>query len=84
MRRIKFYESTTRGITATILCDSFLWWQGPQWLVEPQNWPKNCAQVLEPEPAIIAAVASDSILVLHWDRYGEFAQIIRVMAWVLR
>ena len=85
----------SRGVTASQLCDSRLWWEGPQWLRgSPSSWPSD---TLEGEPievkterkkeVVLVTTAEEPLLisqVVDISRYSTLGKLLRVTAYVKR
>ena len=88
----------TRGITASGLENSDLWWNGPRWLkTGEENWPENVDfQKVSPEAmeelkssdfiVINLSVTSDIKLETLIDShcFSSFDKLLRITAWVKR
>lgn len=84
-------DSASRGIAPSQLCNLKLWWEGPEWLKNPQtDWPiqpiPENIDVVEHEriTSVKAAVVSEHWLDILCARVSNFNQIIRVAAFMLR
>ena len=84
----------TRGMIASKLNESQLWWNGPSWLVKEESfWPKqepiSDTEETEEERAT-SMVASDITdedglgSIMDVTRYGTFWKLFRITAWVVR
>ena len=84
----------SRGISASLLKTSSLWWEGPSWLKDRESWPveakiEDSNQVgtnvtCITEDALILRVKDDTGELINWDRFSTFRKFVRTMAWMLR
>ncbi|XP_065063348.1 uncharacterized protein LOC135689914 [Rhopilema esculentum] len=86
----------SRGVSATILRDSRLWWEGPHWLsMGKEYWPKSFT--LEDSPEImeekrktvnVTAVIEQNRLsvteIIEVDKFSSLKKLLRVTARVIR
>ena len=79
----------SRGLSASELQGSKLWWHGPAWLIDHFNsWPRNLASTTSlPETRkmnhqVLVVTARDSFF--DATKFGSYRRSLRVMAWVLR
>ena len=87
----------SRGVLATELKESMLWWKGPTWLVGPrEEWPKKGLIVETPES--VEEVKKSSVLVVQEvhvkvsnvscvvdiNRYSKLDKLLRVTSLVVR
>ena len=75
----------SRGIEATALSTSTLWWKGPQWLSQqPSDWPKTVVNTptdnLEIKHVHVAVLQSGDIT----QRFSKLNKLIRVVAYCKR
>lgn len=80
-------DLVTRGITASQLERSTLWWQGPTWLSYSGNWAAwEPVGVEGPAPETVSVVPLPTQLpdFIEWKRFGSYKKLIRVVAWVMR
>lgn len=81
-------DLVTRGITASQLKGSTLWWRGPTWLTHDGVWPIwEPAGAEGPAPETVSVVPLPTQLpdsFVEWSRIGKFNKLIRVVAWVKR
>ena len=84
----------TRGMIASKLNESQLWWNGPSWLVKEESfWPKqepiSDTEEME-EERVTSMVALDitdedgSGSIMDITRYGTLWKLFRITAWVVR
>lgn len=86
----------SRGVTASYLSTSELWWEGPEWLRRGESeWPtslvlRDSTEVAcERKKVCTFAVIEDEGVrkvgnVIELDRYGSLERLLRVTAWVKR
>ena len=85
----------SRGVLASLLKNSTLWWEGPSWLKEDEgNWPRKFliedSSEVEDERKktnVMMAVQSEKrgvSKVIEIGRYGSLVRLLRVTAFVLR
>ena len=85
----------SRGVSASHLRDSQLWWKGPDWLTKGRNeWPKSLvideSQEVGKERkkvnvlGVVVKEAKDISQVIDINRYSTFGKLLRVTAYVLR
>lgn len=78
----------SRGISASNIFHSVLWWKGPTWLSEDQNnWPSFRIPVVDslPEVRNIKLVLHNVQLVNSlFDRFSNWTSLFRVTGWLLR
>ncbi|KAJ8966088.1 hypothetical protein NQ314_003744, partial [Rhamnusium bicolor] len=85
----------SRGLEPKHVSSSDLWWNGPEWLSQPEvTWPKpkfnlfnddNCPQEISTEikrPTVRIFVATHGLDVIH--KYSSFVKLQRVVAYCLR
>ena len=85
----------SRGVSALVLKDSKMWWEGPEWLREnEENWPKTL--VLEDSKEIkeerkkmcvlsVVTEKSEKLSnVMDVERFNSLNKLLRVTAWVRR
>ena len=78
-------DALTRGLTASQLQQSTLWWEGPQWLTTKDKWPEELIygeQVESPSATLVIQDTTQQIV--EWTRYGTYQKAINVVAWVNR
>lgn len=81
-------DSASRGITASSLAKSYLWWHGPSWLVrDSTNWPQssNDYNTKIDEKKIVASclhISAGDMDILH--RFSSFNRLQRVTAYMQR
>ena len=85
----------SRGVSASHLRDSQLWWNGPSWLKKGRSeWPRSLAineseEVIKERKkvnvlAVVVKEAKDIGQVIDVNRYSTFEKLLRVTAIVLR
>ena len=84
-------DLVSRGVDATILKDSSLWWNGPTWLQKEDSFWPRCAEITETsterktvKPTRVASLltqASDEEL---FTRFSSWSKLQRVSAYCLR
>ena len=84
----------TRGMIASKLNESQLWWNGPSWLVKEESfWPKqepisNTEETEEERVTSMVALAitdEDGLgSIMDITRYGTLWKLFRITAWVVR
>ena len=86
----------SRGVVASHLKDSPLWWVGPNWLTKSQDrWPKS--KVTDKTATVIEEEKKSAVMfvevklpdlsisnVINSERYGTAERLFRVTSWVLR
>ncbi len=81
-------DLASRGVLPDILISSSLWWQGPEWLHETQEYwpalpigslPKNLPD-LKPIPVLRLCPTLDPL----FSRYSSFHRLCRVLGWCFR
>lgn len=77
----------SRGISTAELSTTDLWWHGPTWLSNEDNWPEannndNDIQISELKTTVTMAVTHDINPLLR--RYSSFLKLKRVVAYCLR
>lgn len=82
-------DKATRGISPCELRDCQLWWQGPDWLSDPDRWP--AAPLSTPELPITDANTSAQVHFSHTSwlddlvrRYSCYFRLVRVVAYCFR
>lgn len=76
----------SRGITAKNLGNCELWWKGPHWLENQNNWPSQNERKefqedeLELKPQVVYA----NLNVLPLERYSSFNKLVRIIAYCWR
>ena len=88
----------SRGMKATELKESKIWWSGPAWISDRQNWPET-NEVIQTENAYneqklnsIAMLSNNEqdkgeggiLEIVDVSRYGSIEKVRRVTAFVLR
>ena len=84
----------TRGTTATKLQENTKWWEGPEWLIQRENWPhqpqkldsKEASEEIQ-KSTIIAGVDEVALGIsncMDICKYNSGLKLIKVTAWVLR
>ena len=88
----------TRGLTASQLLRSSLWWFGPTWLRDQNEWtdwqPRDADDNLITSDAIecrvgvnVRGTQSDALKPepkFPWDRFSKYTKLIRVVGWIRR
>ena len=79
----------SRGVPASQLHSSSLWWQGPSWLrCTPEKWPKPHFVAPSKLPEVRAVINFTSSTPPEpfdlWERYSSFNKLIRIVAWMKR
>ena len=85
----------SRGVSASHLKDSRLWWEGPNWLQEDEEkWPKFFP--LEDSPDVGSERRKMNVMIavqkekhgvsniVQIERYGSLVKVLRVTAYVMR
>lgn len=86
-------DHLSRGVLPAMLSTLNLWWNGPDWLKEPEvNWPRKCLSeedlslITTEERSIktqyLCTIAVHSTIDI--SRFSSYVRLIRVTAWVLR
>ena len=86
----------SRGVSALVLKDSKLWWEGPKWLRESENnWPtslvlEDSTEIKEERKRmpIVLSVVTEKVRtlsnVVNVERFNSLTKLLRVTAWVKR
>ena len=86
----------SRGVSATLLKNSRLWWEGPTWLCEDESkWPKFSPSVDSADIEVERRKNATSLFTTNTDRvgvgsivdverHGTLGKLLRVTAFVLR
>ena len=84
----------TRGMIASKLNESQLWWNGPSWLVKEESfWPKQepVSDTEETEEERVTSMVALDITdedglgsIMDVTRYGTLWKLFRITAWVVR
>ncbi len=85
-------DLASRGVAASDLIASQLWWSGPQWLSGPPDaWsvskitrPPETIHVLNISPSHAMKPSQDRFLNALWDRYSSFYNLTSTLAWIYR
>ncbi|XP_065088428.1 uncharacterized protein LOC135709910 [Ochlerotatus camptorhynchus] len=88
-------DCISRGITADTIIDFDIWWQGPEWLRQPQDcWPvagsthDQPSEALEEARRISLAVSSSpnepSFVDLLVEKFSEYRYLLRIVAYCRR
>ncbi len=80
-------DMLSRGLTATDLISSDLWWKGPPWInLPPQQWPtpQFSAPKDLPEVKSVILAAPTTTEEKIWDRFSNFNHMIRILSWCRR
>ena len=91
-------DLVTRGISASYLKNSKLWWNGPHWLQKPgSHWPMCEINAAVPDECLIEArketVDTSDIVCLTTVqentpslalRYETWQRLVRIAAWILK
>ncbi len=85
-------DLASRGVSASTLINSDLWWKGPLWLAEPPDkWPTyqlksppEAIHVLSIRPAMDLDTSQKEFLVSLWSRFSSLHVLTRVIARVYR
>ncbi len=85
----------SRGVTASHLRDSKLWWEGPEWLKEEkEKWPQeleldNSSEVASERKRMNVLIAVTKEIggvsnMININRFGNLGKLLRVKAYVRR
>ncbi len=85
-------DLASRGVAASDLVHSTLWWAGPQWLSEaPDSWPAlpisrppEAVQVLSISPSLSMETPRHDFLNELWQRFSSLHTLERTVAWIYR
>jgi len=85
-------DLASRGVSASDLVNSSLWWAGPRWLSEsPDGWPvlrltrpPEAVQVLSISPSYAVEPTRSQFLNDLWSRFSSIHTLERVVAWIYR
>ncbi|KRY46182.1 hypothetical protein T03_13469 [Trichinella britovi] len=89
-------DVVTRGTTLRKLKDNHLWWNGPKWLHDENQWPKERLQrtmtkeiqnIIEEErkPTLITLnVNVTTPPILEFEKFGNFEKMLRLTAYCKR
>lgn len=81
-------DIVSRGMDASAISQSKLWWHGPQWLQqEPASWPSSYQAPEElPEVRLVKLALATARQHDSWmlDRYSKYMQLIRITALIIR
>ncbi len=83
-------DLASRGLHIQQLMDCSLWWQGPEWLLQPpEDWPRRPDINLRGE---LPELKSTVLLLIQqpapdfdlWDRFSSFHSLVTIVAWCRR
>ena len=83
----------TRGVSASQLRESHLWWKGPSWLQESEkDWPKDLrskpsSEIVDPErksKVCVSCVVQPKEPFIDFIRFSKYSRLIRTVAWIRR
>ncbi|XP_078357270.1 uncharacterized protein LOC144642154 [Oculina patagonica] len=83
----------TRGLPASQLRESHLWWKGPSWLQESEkDWPedlrsKPSSEIVDPEKkskASVSCVVQPKEPFIDFTRFSKYSRLLRTVAWIRR
>ena len=83
----------TRGVSASQLRESHLWWKGPSWLQESEkDWPKDLrskpsSEIVDPErksKVCVSCVVQPKEPFIDFIRFSKYSRLIRNVAWIRR
>ncbi|KRY98187.1 hypothetical protein T4B_10501, partial [Trichinella pseudospiralis] len=86
----------TRGTTLKKLKDNHLWWNGPKWLHDENQWPKERLQrtvtkeienIIEEERRATLVMLNVNITIppiFEFERFGNFEKMLRMTAYCKR
>ena len=83
----------TRGVSASQLRESHLWWKGPSWLQESEkDWPKDLSskpssKIVDPErksKVCVSCVVQPKEPFIDFIRFSKYSRLIRTVAWIRR
>ena len=86
-------DLVSRGISASLLRNSSLWWEGPSWLKDRELWPMEAkiedsnqvgTNVMCITDVHVFRVKEDADELMDWKRFSSFRKFVRTMAWMLR
>ncbi|XP_064478189.1 uncharacterized protein LOC135391715 [Ornithodoros turicata] len=87
-------DLVTRGVSATNLVSSTLWWNGPEW-IRKSNWPRGKTDGMQYQSTEEEALKKTGVLqtqvsettssaLLDVESYSSLHRLLRVTAWILR
>lgn len=76
----------SRGLSAIKLKESALWWNGPKWMLQEQQWPteghvltnEDCLPEIREVKLVLATVDSSMQLI---NAYSDWNRLVRAAAW---
>ena len=83
----------TRGLSASQLRESHLWWKGSSWLQESEkDWPedlrsKPSSEIVDPErksKASVSCVVQPKEPFIDFTRFSKYSRLLRTVAWIRR
>ncbi|KRZ66287.1 hypothetical protein T10_2980, partial [Trichinella papuae] len=89
-------DAITRGMTLRKLKENRLWWNGPKWLPDEKQWPKERFQqkmredtlnIIEEERKLTAIVLNTNVEnppIFDSEKFGNFEKMLRVTAYCRR
>lgn len=79
-------DCATRGISSMKLKHFRLWWAGPDWLNNPEIWPKEITKSIKIDEPVICNLSTDHVLLENnWlEKFSNYSRLIRVVAYCRR
>ncbi|XP_064475610.1 uncharacterized protein LOC135389499 [Ornithodoros turicata] len=89
-------DLVTRGVSATNLVYSTLWWNGPEWIRESkENWPRGKTDGVQYQSSEEKAVKETGVIqtqvaetagnaLLDVESYSSLHRLLKATAWILR
>ncbi|GFY75816.1 uncharacterized protein TNIN_136361, partial [Trichonephila inaurata madagascariensis] len=86
-------DLSSRGMSSKDLPDCSIWWEGPQWLSNKEDWPKQPtvkdkrlkSVIKETKRTFVFSVyCKNDIIDMLFDKYSSFSKIINILAFCYR
>jgi hypothetical protein len=81
----------TRGMSSSELKESQLWWEGPAWLKNSEEWPKDLRSAFLSENVEIERKHQANInsyiiqpqeIFIDFTRFSKYNKLLRTIAWI--